>query len=228
MRMTFDHARADYTRCQAGELDGDTESARWLTSMVNLLSTEQHRGTCTLTPLIAPKGQQTLYQQYVDALNRVAGTSQVRAALVAWERVDDYDGANLDERALRDAAMRADGKSSNAGAPGATWLELQSVPFHRQVAQSHAGVAIGWTRRTTFTWPVWTPLLNRPAIEALLAHPLVAEPGPALDALGVVGVCSVSRRMLANSAGPFGSTHITWSHQPQPKKRLTTAIGDVR
>lgn len=207
-----------YGQMRRAEVDrGDLESARWLSALVNQLSVARSTGLCALTPLYSPSGQMTLYQLYRDHLKEVVQSpGLLDEALVRWRRRPGT-GANLDTRALRDAVAGSSGQADNAAVVGASWLALMSVPFFRQVGNGRsAPEAVGWQSEhggPRLRWPVWTQPLDRAAIEVLLGHPSVAgldmeglqrarpRTTNALRGLGVVAVCTSSRRPLSNSAG---------------------------
>lgn len=67
--------------------------------------------------------------------------AHVSAALTGWIRVPDYTGANLDHRSTGDAAMTGDGKPSQQGVPGATWLALHAFATFRLTGETMTSAA---------------------------------------------------------------------------------------
>lgn len=189
----------------------DRDSARWLAGLVNQIGPAKG-GFQPLTPLYGPSGNMSLYQLYRRHLDAVAKAPQlIVEALIRWRRMPDETGANLDTRALRDSAVTSTGKATNAAVMGATWLALMSVPLFRLVSERRS-VAIGWesARGLQLRWPVWTQLLDRPAVEVLLSHPFLPVPAwttraagrdRGLTALGVVAICRARRQPLSKSPG---------------------------
>ncbi len=248
MRMEIGDAIARYAAVQAQELAGDSTVARWTMALVGQLSPVEKAGAagyCDLTPLYAPAGQQTIYQLYDKYTALVASSRRyIVEAVTGWRRTVSDSGANLDWRDIRDGAATTSGKSENAGVPGATWLALQGVPFFRLVGDGIQGDATGWLRTSrrgrprAIRWPVWEPMLDRPAITALLEHPEVRaaslKPGTmgasrnmarseaegrraaslkpeALEALGVVALLESTRRSSGNSDGPLRPPEVVWA-----------------
>jgi hypothetical protein len=224
MRMSRLEAIGRFADQRERELEGDTIGARWFVAMVAQLGVVE-KGTaepfCDLTPLYAPAGQQTLFQLYEKYHRQVRASPRLlEEALEGWRRVSSDSGANLDYRDTRDAAASPIGTPEGAGVPGATWFALQSVPFFRLVGEGRNGMAVGWTGRPgrrprELCWPVWRPLLNRPAIEVLLAHPVVRPrnekpDAPALSALGVTALLRSRRRSSGNSDGPLQVATVVW------------------
>jgi hypothetical protein len=205
-----------FERMRAHELDGnDRDSGRWLSALVNQISSSRSSGLRALTPLYSPSGQMTLHQLYRDHLSALhRNKSLIAEALMGWRR-HKGTGANLDARALRDAVTSSAGEAENAAVTGASWLALMAVPLFRQ-ASGPRPAAIGWETAARggacLRWPIWTKPLDRAAVEVLLGHPAVAatrvdaqarrrKPETALRVLGVEAVCRSRRRALDNSAG---------------------------
>ncbi len=222
-------ALALYRAVGDGEPSGDAVVARWVLALLNQLADARSAAkepTRALTPLYSPAGRMTVHQLFRDALDDVVRQPErLREALVAWERTDGT-GANIDGRALRDAAVTAGGGAANRAVPGATWLALMAIPLFRQTGSAPPGRAevVGWDLRSsggaTLRWPAWRPPLDLAAVEVLLAHPAIAvalqqanngEPRwraarrrraqAALRALGVEAICTARRRPLEKSAG---------------------------
>jgi hypothetical protein len=171
------------------------------------------------TPLFAASGQMTLANNWVKAAEHCRRQgAHVSAALTGWIRVPDYTGANLDHRSTGDAVMAGDGKPSQQGVPGATWLALHAFATFRLTGDTvtSATTACDSSRDLpSLIWPVWTTPLSRTAIKALLEHPLVRADNLArldgyLTNLGLVGICSATRTKLSNSYGPFGPGQVLW------------------
>ena len=224
MRMPRQEAIRCFADQRDSELAGDAVGARWLVGTVAQLAMIE-KGTsepfCDLTPLYAPAGQQTLFQLYEKYHHEVMTTPRrIEEALEGWRRTPSDSGANLDHREVHDAAASPTGAPEGAGVPGATWLALQSVPFFRLIGEGRNGKAVGWSGRPgrrprELCWPVWRPLLDRPAIEVLLEHPVTrperGKPdGPALSALGVIALLRSRRRASGNSDGPLQPPEVIW------------------
>ena len=222
-KLEPEEAIAEYRRIRDLEVkrsEPDRDSARWLSGLVNQLSSPANSPFRALTPIYSPSGQMSLYQLYRDHLTKVCeNPALLTEALVAWQR-SDGTGANLDARALRDAVISSSGEAENTAVAGATWLALMAVPLFRQSAGMRSAI-VGWARATgvglALRWPVWTGLLDRAAVEVILAHPVVGCIKPAEDpnevsavvdahsrelrALGIEAICLSRRRPLPNSAG---------------------------
>ncbi|CAN5419987.1 hypothetical protein BH23ACT9_BH23ACT9_28550 [soil metagenome] len=217
-----------YRKAAVRERDGDLEPARWVLALVNHFvdaKGEDKHPTRALAPLYAPAGRMTVHQLFRDALAEVHKRPSLLGEALLWWGRESGTGANLDDRALRDAAVTAEGGAGNRAVPGATWLGLMALPLFRQTGTppSRAG-AVGWDTsqrgRSALRWPTWRAPLDRPSIEVLLAHPAVttaarppraAQPSAAarrhrdamrtLRALGIDAVCLAGRRPLEKSAG---------------------------
>lgn len=185
MKLPPEAVRNRLRRAQAEELEG-VARARWLASLVNQLAVRRDPTTkeeiCRFTPLYQGTGQQSLRQLYADALRAcVEQPDELERAMLRWRRVTDYDGANLDHRAKRDAVAGAGRNVGNIGSPGVTWLALHAAPFFGLSGDGRSGEAVGWGRQgptgwrressTTFRWPVWRPPLDHAGIGTLLSHP---------------------------------------------------------
>ncbi len=88
------------------------------------------------------------------------------AALTAWRRVDGYAGANLDHHSTGDAHMVSQGKPTQQGVPGATWLALHGFATFRLTGDSTYAQTTSWDRTTAngaLTWPIWHPRSPQPA-----------------------------------------------------------------
>lgn len=205
---------------------GDAATARWAVGLLTMLGVDR-AGSALMTPLYAPAGQQVLGQILGHYLAKAAEPGMLEEALVAWRRRPD-SGANLDYRDLRDGAFNARGVADNAAVPGATWLALMSIPLFRQSGDGVRGEALSWqrvgraVRPRKFVWPVWAEPRSLHGVEALLSHPAIrsivdtqrdhrgtSEPAR-LRGLGVVAVCSASRRPLGKADGPLQATQVEW------------------
>lgn len=226
MKMPADAAVRRFQRLQESELGGSGRvDASWLAALVGqLCRLKRDVPERRLTPLYSPSGQMTLHQLYRDALAEVVRRPAVLAeALAGWRRVSGA-GANLDSRALVDAAQAAGGKPANRYVPGATWLALQSAPWFTQVGDEAGGEAVGWRYPrggARLRYPVWTPVLSPAAVRVVLSHPAVrwqpAAP-PTADRIAagqrrVLGVCALyeaGRHALSKSAGPLLPPELLW------------------
>jgi hypothetical protein len=210
----------------------DRWPARWLISIAAQSSIQDaKRGDVRLTPFYAPTGQMALrtsiFGKTMDAVTRVQGPSD---ALTHWRRATgiDYDGANYDERAKRDAAVTTSGKPANQGAPSPTWLAAMAIRLFPVIDQGDRTKAVAWqpvrlypgyTSRS-LVWPVWEPALDPPGVRAMISLPdlqLEEQNGrwapkgrAALTSYGVRGVFGASRRTLSQGDGPLGPTVRLW------------------
>lgn len=226
MRMTTVQARDWYRAIKAQDLDGFEWSSRWAVALVGLLAAQKPDDPVRpLTSVYAPSGRQSLHQLLGDYLGAATRERVLTEALQGWRRVPGDAGANLDARALRNAADAADGKPMNLGVPGATWLALQAIPFFMWVGDGRSGSAACWRRLDrrgrpmSFSWPVWKQAVSRPGIEVLLTHGALMRTSDvrrrdheaALRALGVVAICRATRGSLRNSEGPLGPADVLWA-----------------
>lgn len=229
MRMPREHM-ARFARAGAKAWPENPWPARWLLALA-AQATADAKGM-ELTPFNAPTGQMSLraslFERTMRAVSRVRGPAD---ALTAWRRTyrDNYSAANFDERALRDATDSTSGEPRNQGAPSPVWLAAMAIPFFPMVEDGRQARAVGWrslalyagyTRRS-LVWPVWQPLLDPPAVRALLAHPALellelgqyratAGHPRTLEALGVLALFGASRRTLAQGDGPLGHAIRLW------------------
>ena len=198
--------------------------ARWLCALIDQCSTFPRESTAHVTPLYAPMGQQRMRQIYEAKLRAVAARADlIREACSMWRRNPEDKGANLDRRAVRDAALTTTGKPSNAAVTGAEWLALQAVPWFRLGGVRDRPTAWGWVptrpggRPRALMWPVWRHLLGPPGIEVMITHPRIQRAGMGrrvsnreLRALGVLAVLRAERTVLTNSDGPLGPGRVVW------------------
>lgn len=218
MRLPVGPAIARFQAMQDAETSGDARvDARWLAALVNQVApAKRDVSDRRLTPLYSPSGQMTLHQLFGDALAKVVRRPELlHEALSGWRRYPGA-GANLDSRALVDAAKASGGKPANREVSGATWLALQSVPWFPQVGDGVRGETAGWhypRGGALLRWPIWTPLLDPAAVRVLLSHSVVGEdaPTPVAAALGVCAVAQAGRRALSKSAGPLQPPVLLWS-----------------
>lgn len=226
MRMTADGAVRRFESLQREEIDGSgSVDASWLTAMVGQLSlAKRDAPERRLTPLYSPSGQMTMHQLFRDSLADVTRRpAALDEALEGWRRVAGA-GANLDSRALVDAADAAGGKPANRHVPGATWLALQSAPWFTQVGDGVTGEACCWSYPrggARLRYPVWTPLLTPAAVSVVLSHPAVrwqpaageSRARTAVEQRRALGVCALyeaRRRALSKSAGPLQPPELLW------------------
>ncbi|MEV7394723.1 hypothetical protein [Streptomyces sp. NPDC091215] len=245
LRMPIEKAHRLLRDFSAAERLSNDPRARWFAALVNQLCVTpakktkdeppqaQHDATATSspvdshgpilytesTPLFAASGQMTLANNWVKAAEQCRRQgAHVSAALTGWIRVPDYTGANLDHRSTGDASMTADGKPSQQGVPGATWLALHAFATFRLTGDTMTSATTSWDTSgdlPALVWPVWTSPLSRAAITALLEHPLVraddlARLDESLTNLGLAGICSAPRTKLSNSYGPFEPGQVLW------------------
>lgn len=233
MRATPSVARDRLLGVADRERDGDWLTARWAAGLITMLGVDR-TGTCLLTPLYAPAGQQVLAQLLGKYRQQACEPGMLHEALTSWRRRPD-SGANLDHRDLRDGAWSARGAPENVAVAGATWLALMAAPLFRQMGDGRRGEATGWNRDRrsvrprSLIWPVWSEPRSLEAVEALLSHPVVRAAGdlhstsssrrrrddvsklvPKLKGLGVSAVCSASRAPLGNADGPLRATVVRW------------------
>lgn len=175
-------AFADYAH-QVWARDG-VAGEQWLSSLVTDLSVDdKHRADISL--FAAPSGKQSMRTMLEKSLALIRTRPELLdEALVAWRRYPGVSGEYLDHRVLFDAVDAADGKPSERGVPGATWLALMSYPLMRTTASGAQPATTCWQdfgrgvgRRMVY--PLWSSPLDVPAVQALLAHPVLdgADPG---------------------------------------------------
>ncbi|MGH9172410.1 MAG: type I-G CRISPR-associated protein, Cas3-extension family [Acidimicrobiales bacterium] len=210
-------------------MSGDESLAEWLVSVYCPRSLDEGRVTMTL--FYAPSGQMTFAGNLAEPLRLVAAEhGHVASAFTRWRRVGGFTGANLDQRALRDAGVEPSGKPANRGAPGPTWLALQGLVLARLSARGDPVPSVLWQRRNRgergrralgMVWPTWSRPVDMCAVRALLDHPdlstrlLHSEIGhKALDQrrreLGLTGLWRSERLGLSQSDGPLMSASRLW------------------
>lgn len=229
MKVPADGAIRRFQAVQDRELtNSESADARWLAALVGQLAAAKREAPeRRLTPLYSPSGQMTLHQLFRDALTDVLKRpNSLAEAMTDWRRVKGT-GANLDSRALIDAAVASAGEAANRHVPGATWLALQSAPWFSQVGDGVVGEATAWAYPrggARLRYPVWSPMLTPAAVRALLSHPAVRWQGnvkapkqrAAMDrpeerrVLGVTALYEAKRRALSKSAGPLQPPELLW------------------
>jgi hypothetical protein len=200
----------------------DEVLAGWLLALYSADAVDE-KGRAVMTPFYAPSGQMTLANNVAEPLKIVATKpGHVVAAFTQWRRVPGFTGANLDQRAIRDAGVEPSGESVNRGAPGPTWLALEGLGIGRTGRRQSAFPSVLWQgrrpraegrRSVAMIWPTWTTPLDVDAARSLLEHPAIAlrrpQHGSQLSVLGVSGVWRSERASLSNSDGPLmGATRL--------------------
>ena len=166
---------------------GSQEQERWVASLVTDLSLDDHKPDrrADITLFAAPSGKQSMRTMLEKPLAIVRKNPEVlREALVQWRRYPGVTGEYLDHQVLFDAADAPDGKSSERGVPGATWLALMSYPLMLTSAQGDEPVTTCWQnlgRRggRRLVYPLWSEPMELAAVQTLLTHPVLrcAQPG---------------------------------------------------
>lgn len=232
LRMPIDTALAHLRHHAQAEREHNTPTAHWFTALVNQLSiapTEKNTGKTrpsggkqpdlytSSTPLFGRGGQMTLANNWTKAAEECRkDPTHLLAALTAWRRVDGYAGANLDHHSTGDAHMVSQGKPTQQGVPGATWLALHGFATFRLTGDTTYAQTTSWDRATpngALTWPIWQHPLTTTSITALLEHPLVRTPDPdptKLHNLGVTAIYTAPRTRLPQADGPLQLSHRTF------------------
>ncbi len=211
---------------------GERWNGRWLSALAAPAAVHQ-KGHAELTLFYAPAGQMTLrgiFEQAIKETARVGGPSD---ALTGWRRADGYQGANLDERAVRTAEFSTDGKPSTYGAPSPTWLALLAMRLFPVADDGRRPRTTGWlpvslypgyTRRS-LVWPTWEEPLDAAAIRAICAtsalnelagdrdhlEAQLASNAATLRGLGIGAVFGASRRTADQADGPIGPAVPLWT-----------------
>nr|WP_147200973.1 hypothetical protein [Pseudonocardia asaccharolytica] len=157
---------------------------RWLGALVTDLSVDD-RQRADISLFTAPSGKQSMRTMLDKPLALLRGNpGLMREALLAWRRYPSVSGEYLDHRVLFDSADAADGKPSERGVPGATWLALMSYPLMRTTAADGRPMSTCWQdfgRRVghRMVYPLWSAPLAPAAVQAVLSHPVLqgAESG---------------------------------------------------
>lgn len=183
---------------------GGTETEAWLGSLVtDLILDKQGRGGISL--FAAPSGKQSMRTMLEKPLQFVRTNPDVlREALVSWRRYPGISGEYLDHRVLFDSTDSSNGKSSERGVPGATWLALMAYPLFRTSGQDREVLTSGWHRtgrEPMLILPIWEPAIDSRAAISLIEHPIMATAADgtvseAMKVLGVIAVCRAQRRRL--------------------------------
>jgi hypothetical protein len=186
--------------------DDGARGERWLSSLVTDLSIDD-KERADITLFAAPSGKQSMRTMLDKPLAFVRKNPAVlREALVSWRRYPGITGEYLDHRVLNDAVDAPDGRPSERGVPGATWLALMSYPLMRTSADGREPVSTCWQdlgRRLgrRMIYPLWSAPLDPPAVQAVLSHPVLrrAEPGappPAARTLSLFLIAHAERRKI--------------------------------
>jgi hypothetical protein len=225
-------AFADYAR-QVAAHDG-IPGERWLGSLVTDLSVDdKHRAGISL--FAAPSGKQSMRTMLDKPLTLIRKHPELLGeALVAWRRYPGVSGEYLDHRVLFDAVDAADGKPAERGVPGATWLALMSYPLLRTTASGAQPATTCWQdfgRRVgrRLVYPLWSSPLDVPAVQAVLAHPVLdgAEPGtPPTGArlLSIFWVGHAERRRIAGRTFAGVLTPTTRPAKPRTTPRTPRRV----
>lgn len=200
------------------------ESAvRWLRVVVTDLGIDR-QGRAALTPYCAPSGQQSLRTFFATPLQAVRqNPGTLREALEGWRRVDYFTGEYLDHRVIRDAAYHPEGKSVEAGVPGATWLATQALPLFRLTGDGTRATTTLWhllDNRSVMIWPLWSHPLGTAAVQTLLEHPALRPRSASglsvtrstLETMGVFTVAGAERQPIEGrkSAGVLAPVAIAY------------------
>ncbi|MCL2090401.1 MAG: hypothetical protein FWH11_04125 [Micrococcales bacterium] len=163
------------------------EQDRWVASLVTDLSLDDHKPDrrADITLFAAPSGKQSMRTMLEKPLAAVRKNREVlREALIQWRRYPGVTGEYLDHQVLFDAADAPDGKSSERGVPGATWLALMSYPLMLTSAQGNDPITTCWQNfgrgnGRGLVYPLWSKPLDLAAVQMLLTHPVLkrAQPG---------------------------------------------------
>ena len=210
---------------------GDRWLSRWVSALV--APAGMHHNAVKLTDFSAAAGQMTLRGDFEQAAHYAKSVNGPSDALTSWRRVNGYQGANLDCRAVRTAEFGTDGKPRSYGAPSPTWLALMGIRMW-PIADNGVDVSTtgwlplrlyaGYTRRS-LVWPVWEHLLDAAAIRTMLASSLLNERASdraelegrlrrrstSLRGLGVSAVFGSSRRTADQGDGPLGPATRLWA-----------------
>ncbi len=233
MRMSRAAARATYRDAAAEWQKGNPWFARWLIAILAQWAADG-KDTTRLTPFNAPFGQMKFRDSYFvqsrDGVLRWKSAGAPADAFAGWIRERGFTGANLDERAIREAALTTNGQPNNTGAPSPTWLAVMAIRFFPMADDGTRTRTVGWQEARLYEgattrsliWPTWSPTLDPPAVRALLAHPELAitrrgrgwapaHPGR-LRALGITALYGTSRRTRTQGDGPLGHAICLWSN----------------
>ena len=187
------------------EADG-AAGERWLASLVTDLSVDDKQ-RADISLFTAPSGKQsmrTMLEIPLGLLRRDPGL--LREALVVWRRYPGVSGEYLDHRVLFDAVDSPEGRSSERGVPGATWLALMSYPLMRTTSPGSEPSTTCWQdlgrrARRRVVYPGWSGPLALPPVPVRLSHTGRdrAEPGqppPGAELLSVFEVVHAQRRRI--------------------------------
>lgn len=159
------------------ESDG-TAGEQWLSSLVTDLSVDDQR-RADISQFAAPSGRQSMRTMLEKPLELVrANPGLLREALLGWRRYPEVSGEYLDHRVLFDAADSGNGKPTERGVPGATWLALMSYPLFRTTAIRGEPATTCWQDfgkegGKRMVYPLWTAPLDIDAVRAVLVHPVL-------------------------------------------------------
>ena len=190
MRMPREELAERYNDAEAAWLSSPSNPwwGRWLIALAaqSAVKESEERKRVDLTPFSAPTGQfklrNSLFDKSAEGVVKVNGPED---ALTGWRRLPNYDGANLDARAKRDATVTTSGEAQNQGAPSPTWLAAMAIRFFPMTEDGDRTAAVGWQRvrlypgytQRSLIWPVWREPLDAAGVRTLLAHPAIdAEP----------------------------------------------------
>ncbi|MFF8990905.1 hypothetical protein ACF09H_13340 [Streptomyces sp. NPDC014983] len=233
LRMPIDLALQRLRTHAHAERETGDPTARWFTALVNQLcitppkdegskrkttspGPDETTWYTTTTPLFGRTGRMTLANNWAKAADHCRrDPTHLHGALTAWTRTDGYTGANLDYHSTGDAHLVSNGKPSQQGVPGATWLALHGFAAFRLTGDTKRPQATGWEQGpdgAALTWPIWHHPLTPTAITTLLEHPLIRKQtrDPAkLASLGITGIYAAPRISLNQSDGPLQPGQLT-------------------
>lgn len=215
--------REQYPDLLARVAEMGEDAVRWLCVLVTDFGVDR-QGRAALTPYCAPSGQQSLRTFFATPLQAVRhGPETLREALEGWRRVDKFTGEYLDHRVIRDAAHHPEGKSVEAGVPGATWLATQALLLFRLTGDGTRATATLWHQldnRPVMVWPLWNRPLDTAAVQTLLEHPALSPRSASglsvtrrtLETMGVFTVAAAERQPIEGrkSAGVLAPVPIPY------------------
>ena len=156
------------------ERDGKGD-AHWLRNTLTGYPVDAD-GYCTVNPLIAVRGRQTIGSFWYYPMLEVKKDPQrlLTEALAGWRRVEGADGWLLDHRATYSADPGLGGPGGSMAVPGATWLATLTVTrfgyYSRSGVPRARNEAAGWFRaegRDVFLWPLWTLPVSANTLDAI-------------------------------------------------------------
>lgn len=179
------------------------QAAAWFSELV-----QDHNGNTKPTAFHFTAGQQAFLDMVEDLRVGLTAAHLQEALDGPWLNTSPLPSLSWDASVARMYALRAGNpsKERRGSVPGANWLAVVGLTFFPVVVRAGWLVTTGVSGRwkdSTFTWPVWSPRAELPAIASLLVLDAAAWTQRERLAYGIDTV--LRSRILRSDQGGYGS-----------------------